>query len=51
MALGVRVWTRLLEESLLPQQEPGTLRARGGVVIVAIPGNSDRMTGSDPYKM
>lgn len=37
MALGIHVRTRLLEERLLPQHEPGTLGARGGVVIVAIP--------------
>lgn len=48
MALGIHVRTRLLEERLLPQHEPGTLGARGGVVIVAIPGDSDRQTGSDP---
>lgn len=44
IALGVCVRARLLEERLLPQGEPGTLGARGGVVVVAVPG--DRETGS-----
>lgn len=35
--LGIHVWTRLLEEGLFPQAEPGTLGARGRVVIVAVP--------------
>ena len=49
MALGVHVWTRLLEERLLPQGEPGTLGAGGGVVIVAVPGGWGQGDGVRPW--
>lgn len=42
--LGVHVCPRLRVKRLHPQGEPGTLGARGGVVVVAVPG--DRETGS-----
>lgn len=35
--LGLHLWTFLLEERLFPKRDPGTLRARSGVVIVAVP--------------
>lgn len=41
VALGVHVWSRVLEERLLAQGEPGTLGARGGVVVVAVPRGRD----------
>lgn len=48
MALGVHVCTGLLEERLLPQGEPGTLGAGGGVVVVAVPGGWGQGDGVRP---